>query len=305
MTERNDDAVPKPALRGRYREAWVGVFVLAGLLSALATLFVLTDPSFFRGRYLLKTTVTDAGGIRRGDPVQLRGVNIGRISAFWIVPQGVNIDLEIEGAYSVPSGSRVEIKMNNILGGLSADIIPGDSTTMLRSGDTLPGTRAQGIFDSAGRIADQADVILKQAREALSDETVASVQTGSAEMQKLLTELRGAAEEQRRELKELTSSLRRSAAGIENAATRPELERSIGRLDELTSRLDDATGSLRRSSVSLENVLTRIENGEGTLGRLSKDETLYNNINDATDNINKLIAEVRRNPRKFLKLSLF
>ncbi|MBN2370764.1 MAG: MCE family protein [Vicinamibacteria bacterium] len=304
MTEK-DDVHPKPALRGRYREAWVGVFVLIGFISAMATLFMLTDPSLFRGRYILKTTVTDAAGIRRGDPVQLRGVNIGRVISFRIAPEGVNIDLEIEGEYDVPSGSRVEIKMNSIMGGLSADIIPGDSSTMLRDGDSLPGGRTAGIFDSAGKIADQSDLILKQARAALSDETVKNIQSGSADMRKLLTELHGTAQEQRRVLKDLTSSLKRSAAGIENAATRPELERTIARLDELTSRLDATTGSLQRSSASLENVLARIDNGEGTLGRLSKDETLYNNINDTADNINKLIADMRKNPRKYLKLSLF
>jgi phospholipid/cholesterol/gamma-HCH transport system substrate-binding protein len=304
MTDKSDDSIPTPLLRGQHREIWLGAFILAGLISALVTLFALTDPSFFRGRYDLYTIVADAGGIRSGDPVQLRGVNIGRVTKFIMIPEGVRIRLEIEGEYPVPVGSRVEIAMSSLLGGMAAEIIPSDSTTMARSGDVLTGRRAEGVFDSAQKVSDSANELVNKARKAFNDDTIKNIQTSSTEMHKLLTELRGAAEEQRGELRSLTKSLKRSASGIENAANRPELERSIARLDTLTLRLDESTASLKRSTTSLETVMTRIEKGEGTLGKLSKDETLYTNLNDASTNLNKLIEDVRKNPRRYLKLSL-
>src|SRR6185369_13908482 len=82
-----------PPPRGRDREVMVGVFVLVGLIAAIASLLVLTDAALFRGRYIITTTVPDAGGIRRGDPVSLKGVNIGRIQRFKIGPNGVDIRL--------------------------------------------------------------------------------------------------------------------------------------------------------------------------------------------------------------------
>ena len=44
------------------------------------------------------TAVTDAGGLRRGDPVQMRGVNIGRVVGFDMAPNGVEIRLEFHAA---------------------------------------------------------------------------------------------------------------------------------------------------------------------------------------------------------------
>ena len=50
-----------------------------------------TDAATFRGRYIITTFVPNAGGIRRGDPVQMRGVNIGRVTDFQMVPDGVAV----------------------------------------------------------------------------------------------------------------------------------------------------------------------------------------------------------------------
>ena len=81
----------------------------------------------------------DASGIRKGDPVQMRGVNIGRILGFTILQQGVEMRLEIEGEYPIPKDSRVEIKASGLLGGMVADVVPGTSPQRATGGDTLPG----------------------------------------------------------------------------------------------------------------------------------------------------------------------
>src|SRR2546430_2956604 len=140
----HDDDVKPPAARGHGREVWVGIFVLVGFVSALTLLFTMTSPAMFRGRRVVATTVPDAGGIRKGDPVLMKGVVVGRVLRFRIEPQTnqVNVRLEIEGEYEVPKDSRVEIKSSGFLGQMAADIIPGQSKEMVHSGDALPGQLA-------------------------------------------------------------------------------------------------------------------------------------------------------------------
>jgi phospholipid/cholesterol/gamma-HCH transport system substrate-binding protein len=62
----------------------------------------------------------------------------------------------------------------------------------------------------------------------------------------------------------------------------------------------------------VEGIIARMDRGEGTLGKLSRDPALYDNltqaahnINQASINVNKLTEEIRRNPKKYLKLSVF
>ncbi|HET8647954.1 MAG TPA: MlaD family protein, partial [Vicinamibacteria bacterium] len=86
-------SLPKP-VRRRESVAWVGLFLIVGILAVLGTLFVMTEPAMFRGRYIIYSSVANAGGMRRGDAVQMRGVPIGRVMTLRILPEGVRIQME-------------------------------------------------------------------------------------------------------------------------------------------------------------------------------------------------------------------
>ncbi len=303
---------PVRASRGRRRELTVGLLVIAGIAAILVTLFTLTDAALFRGRYIVNTTVPNAGGIRKGDPVQMRGVNIGRILQFFINEKDVTIRLEIEGEYKIPSDSRVELKSAGLLGGMVADVVPGTSTRTLGWGDNLPGSIGAGMFEQVDDLTKAAQGAVGRVEKLLSDETVTNVQKGSGEMRQLLQELQATVVEQRKELIVLSRNLRKSSEGIEKATSGPELEQTVKRLDTLTARMDGVVSGLERSSRSAENVLARVERGEGTLGKLTKDDELYVNASEAALNLKKAAAEmarltedIRLNPKKYVKLSLF
>jgi phospholipid/cholesterol/gamma-HCH transport system substrate-binding protein len=301
-----------PPARGRYREAWVGLFVVAGLAAVLITLGVLTDAALFRGRYIVTTSVPDAGGIRKGDPVLMHGVNIGRILGFGISEAGVKLRLEIEGEYPIPSDSRVELKAQGLLGGMIADVVPGASAQKAKWGDELPGKSGIGLFDKMNSLAGEADKVAAKVQGLLSDETVKDLQGGASGARRSLEELQAILKEQRGEIRVLIASLKRSAEGMEKVTTGPELERTLKRVDELTLRLDGTTSTLDRSSKSLESILARMDRGEGTLGKLSKDDELYRNASEATANLNKatvelnkLLTDFQAHPRKYINLKVF
>jgi phospholipid/cholesterol/gamma-HCH transport system substrate-binding protein len=310
MTDK--DALPPPPQRGQHREAIVGLFVILGVVAVLITLFTLTDAALFRGRYFVRTLVPDAGGIRNGDPVQMRGVNIGRVSGFHISQGGVEIRLEIEGEYRIPKDSHVELKSFSLLSGLAAVVVPGSSSEEADSGDLLRGTSEVGLFETANTIAGEAEKTLGRVQALLSDATVQNVELSSARLNELLQELSTTTAEQRRELKGLVTSLRASAGQVEKATAGPELEQSLKRIDELTRKADTTVQSLERSSRSLETVLGKVERGEGTLGKLASDDALYTNANKAIDNLNgaagdlrELLQDLKKNPKRYLKFSVF
>lgn len=300
----DDLAAAIPAPSGR-REAKVGLFVLFGVIAVLVMLFTLADVNVLRGRYTVSTVVENAGGVRQGDPVQMRGVNIGRIRGFEIAPGGVTLSLELDGEYRIPADSRVVLRSSGLLGGTVADIVPGTSSEALDGGDTLPGTAGGGAFDTVEALGGQADTVLTRVQALLSEQTVDAIGTSATELQLLLGELSALAAEQRSELDALGSSLRRSAAGVERATAGPELERSVARIDSITLRLDAATASLGQASTSLASVLGRVDRGEGTLGRLTTDDSLYTNLNQAALNIKLLAEDIRRDPNRYLDVRIF
>jgi phospholipid/cholesterol/gamma-HCH transport system substrate-binding protein len=305
-------AIVQPT-RSPRREVQVGIFVLAGILAVLAALFILTDPGTFRDRMVVSTVVKDAGGIRLRDPVQLSGVNIGRVAELKLVEGGVRMYLEVEKKHPFSEDSRVRLTAKGLLGEMVADVLPGSSAkraengTELRSVDQdagLSGT-ASDLAGTAKTVGGKADTLLTRANLLLSQETIGSVHASTRELQSMLSALSALAADQRVQLSALSGSLRRSAAGVESAATRPELARAIARTDSLTARLDAATTQLQAASRSLAVVTGRIERGEGTLGKLSRDDALYTNLNAAVANLNQLTTDIRANPRKYLSVSVF
>ena len=294
--------------RGAGQEIKIGAFVIAGVIAVVVALFLLTNPSFFRGRYEVTTQVPDAGGLRRGDPVQMRGVNIGRIRGFEIEQGGVEVMMELSGEYPVPADSRVMLRSAGLLGGMVAEVIPGRSDEVLRGGGALPGMSEEGLAglaESAAGLTVEADTVLRRVQALLAPRTIGAVGASAGELQQLLTELSALAVEQRRDLAVLSASLRRSAAGVEGATTGPELERSVARVDSLTERLNETTARLDRASGSLETVLARVERGEGTLGKLTQDDSLYVNMNQAVRSVNQLVADIQENPRRYINLRVF
>jgi phospholipid/cholesterol/gamma-HCH transport system substrate-binding protein len=311
MSEK-DDLPPAPPSRGHLREVWVGLFVIVGVAGVLLTLFVMTSPATFRGRYILTTNVADAGGIRRGDPVQMRGVNIGRVQRFTISKAGVAIRLEIEGEYRIPRDSKVELKSSGLLGGLSATVDPGGSSEFARDGDVLEGRTGGGVMDMAHSLAGQAETALDRVKGLLSEKTIGNVEESSARLKQLLGELSATVTEEQTELRRLVKSLQATAGKMEKATADDELEHTLKNIDSLAKEAEKAAKSLERSTSALDTILARIEKGEGSLGKLSKDPALYDNLNTTVQNLNgatsdlrSLIQDLQKNPKKYVKLSLF
>jgi phospholipid/cholesterol/gamma-HCH transport system substrate-binding protein len=306
----SDEQAARP--RTRDQALWVGLFIIVALGTTLGLLFTLTDAALFRGRYIVTTNVPDAGGIRRGDPVQMRGVSIGRVMGFAIDKQGVTLRLEIEGEYPLPEDSTVQLRSAGLLGGMVAEVEPGSSQQTLRYGDAVAGTAEEPLMSATQRLMDEASGAISRVDTLLNDEMIADVQAGGAEARALLKNVSAAVREQRRELQALESSLTRNSEGLERVTTGPEVERALVRLDEIGARADDVAASLDRSSMALEELLGRLQRGEGTLGRLSTDEALYQSlvgaarsIQEAATELTTLVVEIREDPKKFVKLSLF
>jgi phospholipid/cholesterol/gamma-HCH transport system substrate-binding protein len=302
-SEEELDRVTPSATGGR--EVRIGLFVLLGVASFLAVLFLLTDPATFRGRYMVATEVEDAAGLRRGDPVQMRGVNIGRVHQFELIPAGVGIVLEIDGRWIIPSDSRARLAGGDLLGGRTVEVIPGTSPEPLAVGAVMPGESVTGVMEIAEDLGAEARTTLERVRMLLDEEAVSSVHSSIGELEELLEALTEFTREQRVELESLSGSLNRSAERVEDLVSRDELDRSLARADSTLVELQEAGGNLSRASSSLETILQRIEAGEGTLGLLTTDEDLYRNLTETIAEFRSLAEDVRENPGRYIRLRIF
>lgn len=289
------------------RELRVGLFVLAGIAAVLLILFLMTDPATFRGRYQIVTVVENAGGVRNGDPVQMRGVNIGRVRGFQLTPEGVVIGLEIEGLWTIPEDSRARLVSGGLLGGRTVDVVPGSSPRRAGRGAVIPGELVLSAMESVDDLGADVQGVLERVQALLSESTVASIQGGAGEMEGLLRELREVVAGQRNELRSLTATLNRTAAELEEtiSGSAPPLQATLARADSAMARLTRTSEALDGAVASLRSVLERMDRGEGTLGRLSTDPTLYENLARASGSLAELATDLRENPGRYIRLRFF
>jgi phospholipid/cholesterol/gamma-HCH transport system substrate-binding protein len=257
---------------------------------------------------MLVTSVDNAGGVRAGDPVQMRGVNIGRVNGFEMIPNGpIFITLEIEGEWDIPEGSSTQMGEAGLFGGRTIEIVRGGANGFLSEWDTIPGEGAEGgLLGAVDELSAQAGSVLSSLDSLLDRETVGSIQETVHNLNELIVNVSAVTQEQRQALSRLTASLGRSAEGLEAvAAAGPDAARAIARADSTMTLLVETSTSLDAAVASLQTVLDRIETGEGTLGRLSTNDSLYLNVNAAAANLNALLEDLRANPNRYINISIF
>jgi len=95
------------------------------------------------------------------------------------------------------------------------------------------------------------------------------------------------------------------------------LEKNTGKIDNIIGNFSDLSDSLSKSDLKsaiseadktlkeLNKLVAQINAGQGTLGKLAKNDSLYNNLNKASDDLDKLMKDLRINPERYIHFSVF
>lgn len=288
------------------REVRIGLFVLVGIASVLVILFLFTDPAMFRGQYMVTTEMEHAGGVRQGDAVQMRGVPIGQVRDFAMVPEGVEIVLRVDDRWEIPEDSRARLAGAGVLEGRTIEIVPGDSPVALEPGGRIPGEAREGVMGLAEDLGEQASDVMGRVDHLLDEPTVSSLQGSVRQLEELLAVLAEASRQQQDEVARLIETLNRSAEGLEEASRGGEdVARAAAQADSALMELRTTGRTLDQVAGSMETVAGRVERGEGTLGRLSRDDELYEQLLATTRSIEELALDVQENPQRYIRLRIF
>ena len=202
-------------------------------------------------------------------------------------------------------------------------MITGKSDVLALEGDTLIGDTQLSLTESVGQQIDP----LKHKAEAM----IASVDSLLSSLQKVLnTESIGDINASFSSIRHTLSTLDRTMLRVDELVETESqglhstlqnvhrltetLARNSARLDNIFANLDTASSSLAAAdlekvvrdlastSEQLNEVLTKINTGEGTLGALVNNDSLYNNLNAATAQLDLLLEDLRMNPNRYLSV---
>ena len=279
----------------------LGLLVLiAGGVFLWGFFFLLGDPIGVGGEEMV-IVMEDGAGLDRGNPVQLNGVQVGSVRSVRLTPpEGVAVQIRVDEDVRLPADTRA-LARTDVFGTHSIELIPGTALVALENGDTLQGVTQTSLADLATDLGGQARGILESADSLLSPGSVENLRATASVLPDAAQQLRAAFGE----LSLAAASFRRTAEELERAEAGAEAGATLAEVRSSARAATDALATMELSLQTLTSVLGKIDRGEGTLGRLVNDTTLYSELSLTLREVRELTADVRENPRDYVTVEIF
>ncbi|TET23948.1 MAG: MCE family protein [Candidatus Stahlbacteria bacterium] len=251
----------------RRREIAAGLFLFFGLLILLFGINWLKDYWSLRKTYEVKVRLKDVGGLRMSDPVDVAGVIKGKVTDVEIGKKDIMLTLNIEEDIDIPIDSRITMRTRSLFTGeryIKVDL--GESDIMARDTNIV----FKGMY--------------------IDDFSLEHLQRTLIRIEGLLSEV---------EMEGIQTAVEEGITDLFDEAKRG-IKPVVDRGEKMGQAIDD----LASAAQSLDSILTRLQRGEGSLGRLMGDDTVYVNLKEATEELKILIKDIRENPERYLKVEV-
>jgi phospholipid/cholesterol/gamma-HCH transport system substrate-binding protein len=281
----------------------VGLLTVAAAVIFVWGMYWLLGTPLLRGGTDVVVLLEDGGGLRRGDRVQLQGVDVGSVQNVTLrAPRatGVAVQLRMREGLNLPADTRASIR-SDVFGAHSVELHPGSAMVRLATGDTIAGLTAPGLPQLAASLGERVQSVLVSADTLLTGQAMADLGATASVLPASAVEMRNAFIE----LRLAAAALRRTAENVEGAQAGDALSTALSEVEASARSLGDAAGAMERSLDAFANVTTKIDQGQGTLGRLVNDPTLYDNMSEALREVTALAADIRERPRRYFEVRIF
>lgn len=298
------------------RELTVGLTLLATLAVIVFGIRFFQGLPLFSGSYALYTQLEQASGITPGSAVRLRGVTVGSVEDVTLDSRSglVRLDFTLHDGVQVYPGAEASISGLSTFGSVTLTISPGDaSLPPLAPGSEVPATPAVDLFGTltsrVPSITARTDTLLFQA--ALATQAVqALVADPDSDLRLALAGLRQTTNALNALLRAQSATLGATLQNTEaltgdlrdfTATNRDSLTLAVTRANALLRHLDGSLARIDTTAQSFDALLAGVENGEGTLGMLLTDSTLYFRLDTTVSRVDSLLIDFQRHPGRYLK----
>ena len=304
--------------------------IKAGLIALLAIIGFVILFQFMKGKSLFTTDnifyakFDNVEGLSASNPVSINGLKVGQVDK--IIPQ-TEVDgkihfvvkVTVDDDFEFSKRSTLEIFEPGLMSGKQMRINLAYGNPMAKDGDTLKGaftlSLMNNISSQVGPVKDQLQVVLRRvdslttnANEILNDQNKAEIKALLINLNKTVASFEGTSRQTNALLANSDPKIQKvlDNANLATISAKSAIDK-YGKVAEQVDvkSLNNTIEKLSVTSDKLNSVISGVQNGEGSLGKLTKDEQLYNNLNTASDNLNKLIQDLKTNPKRYLNFSVF
>lgn len=297
------------------KEIKAALFVLLGVFSFLIGFNFLNGTSLFKSEKNLYAIYDQVEGLQSGTTVTVNGLSVGKVSSIDFLPNSnrILVKFTVRNDLNFSKNSIAEIYEAGLIGGKSIAIIPVlDGERMLVSGDTLVSRTKPGLTDVVGseiaplqkkleQILINADTLVKSLNTVLDDKAQQGINKALSDVSVTISNLNSITNSLSKILVSQESNINQTINNFSEASA------NINQISDSLSKTDlnALVSEIENTATTLNSILKSIESGEGTFGKLMKDEGLYNNLEASTKEVELLIRDLKEHPKRYVHFSLF
>jgi len=267
--------------------------------------------------YTVHAYLKDATGVAKHSRVTVAGIPVGQVNDIKLEKGMARIDVRMNPDVKLHQSARLGVKSASLLGENVIVLTEGVGEPDKKEGDeieTMPDARSiEDIKETVGRVADLVEKVAAQLAASVGSEE------GGRNMRAILKNLAEATEAINMTVRENREVIKETLANVDRITQQsgPELRQILlnvkvitedvkemlaaqgkdGKAGELRStveRVNRASQSLESALQHVDNVAGRVDRGEGTIGRLTKDEALINEVQGVAEGVNDYVDSLRR-----------
>lgn len=298
------------------REVKTAVLVIGAILLFIWGYYFLRGRDLFNSYKTYYVTYTDVEGLSPSAPITLNGLVVGKVTgiSFKSYETGeLLIEMQVKTDFPISATSHATLYEPSLLGGKQIALIPDlKNTTPAKDGGYLLSGLKPGMLSVVGEKLSplqtkveatvvSADSLLKSVSNVLDLKTQENLRIAIAEMSATMKQFNQAATS-------LNGVIAGNKAKIDG--TMNNLNRTSANFAQLSDSLNkanlgQAVKNLEKTLGNVDKMINDVEAGKGTLGKLMKDEAMYNNLTAASNELKQLLADVKNNPKRYIHFSVF
>ena len=252
----------------------------------------------------------EVGNLAVGDPVSVRGVRKGAVTDVKLEDQAVRIELEVERDVVIHPDAVLRIANVGFLGEKFLALDPGTAPGRFDPRKPLPGRFQSGVpevISGAGDLVVEMTELSSRLNLMLDAIDPATVERAAKNMERASGSLSATLGRNEADLHAAIVDFREAARDFRSIASsnKEQVGTSLQSFDTASRKLSSLADQLSVTASALQRVVARVDSSEGSLGRAIADPTLYNEMRETLRNTNDLVKDIKKNPRRYIKIGLF
>lgn len=307
----------------------VALAFISALLLFIMGFNFLKGKDIFNREMIFVVEYDEVNGLVKSNPVLIRGLRVGQVRDIYFHPSmngKLIVTLAVTTKMPIPVNSIARIYSSDLMGSKAIELQLGNSTKFLRQNDTLQSAVEASLMDEvnaqvlplknkAETLLSSIDSLVTIVQAILSDNardnlmgSLQSITSTIKNLENTTGTIDSFVTSQQSRLSSILYNIELITRNIEQ--NNSEINRGIRNLAVITDSLAkaDIPGAVRNADAALSELnqlLASINRGEGTVGQMMQNDTLYQQLEQSAEALRSLLEDIRTNPKKYVKFSVF